>query len=246
MQILIGCAKTMTDEVSAGVQSTSEPEFQNVANELAIQLAKFSPGDLQSMLHVNPQIAGENWHRFQGFFDNSTRVPAVFAYDGMVFKKLSPETMSECDLQYANGHLNIASFLYGLLRPLDLINCYRLEGNVELHSTGYSSLFDFWKPILTDRFIEKIKEDDGILINLASNEFKSLFDWRKVTRSVKVISPEFKVEKDGKLKTVVIYAKMCRGAMSRWIIQNRITDLADLKKFEFEGFEYKSDWCYVV
>lgn len=244
MQILIGCAKIMTGNGDGEVPVCTEPAFQDEADKIAMQLTLYSPDELQVMLRVNRHIAEENWLRYRCFFDGSRRTAAVFSYDGMVFRKLSPATMTNDDLIYMNLHLWIGSFLYGLLRPLDLINRYRLEGDVELSCTGHRPLFDYWKPILTDRFIEAVKADDGILVNLASNEFKEIFDWKMVCRELTVISPEFKVEKDGRLKTVVIYAKMCRGAMARWIVQNRISVPEELSGFEYEGFAYEGDWKF--
>ena len=108
-------------------------------------------------------------------------------------------------------------------------------------------MFDFWKPILTDWFIQKIKADDGILVNLASDEMRNLFDWKRVKKEVTIVTPQFRIEKNGKLKTIVIYTKMCRGAMARYILKERITDIDLLKGFEYEGFELdeaESDWLF--
>lgn len=244
MQILIACAKIMSDRQPSNVPTLTSPAFQSIAADIALELSKYSPNELQELLHVNRKIANENWRRYQDFHNPDSLLPAVFSYDGMVFQKLAPESMGEDDLSYANNYLFIGSFLYGLLRPLDKIHCYRLEGNVELAYTDDKTLFDFWKPILTDRFIKKVKADDGILVNLASNEFKNLFDWKRVQKELTVITPEFRVEKKGKLKTIVIYTKMCRGAMTRWIIQNRISEIEKLRDFQYEGFKYESDWQY--
>lgn len=223
----------------------TEPVFKKQAQKNALQLAGYSVHELQDMLRCNHDIALENWQRYQLFFDESTRKAAVFAYDGMVFQKLAPETFTEEELRYANKHLNIGSFLYGLLRPLDLVNIYRLEGEVELPENG-KNMFDYWKPILTDYFIEKVKTDDGILVNLASNEFKNIFDWKRIKKKLTIVTPEFKVMKGGKPKTIVIYTKMCRGAMTRWILRNRFTDIEALKTFEYEGFAYDNDWTYIM
>ena len=133
-------------------------------------------------------------------------------------------------------HLRITSFLYGLLRPLDGIKPYRLEGDVRLPEKGGISMFDYWKPLLTDYFIEEIKNCGGVLINLASAEMKDLFDWKRVEQEVRVITPEFQVWKAGQPKTVVIYAKMCRGEMTRFIVKNRLECPEELKSFSWEGF----------
>ena len=249
MQILIACAKIMTGCATSDISFATKPTFQSQANDNAMQMLDYSVEELSDMLHINKDIALENWKRFRTFHDNSTLQPAVFCYDGMVFQRLAPETFTDNDLQYANNHLLISSFLYGLLRPLDMINKYRLEGNVTLPKNNSKSMFDFWKPILTDWFINKIKADDGILINLASDEMRNLFDWKRIKEEVKVITPIFKVDKNGKLKTIVIYTKMCRGAMARYIIKNRITNIDELKSFEYEGFsidDSNEEWNYIL
>ena len=249
MQILIGCAKIMTGCAPSDISFATEPTFQSQANDNAMQMLNYSVEELCEMLHINRDMALENWKRFRSFHDNSIRQPAAFCYDGMVYQRLAPETLSDSELRYANDHLMISSFLYGILRPLDMINKYRLEGNVILPNNNSKSMFDFWKPILTDWFINKIKADDGILIYLASDEMRNLFDWKRVKSEVKVITPTFKVDKNGKLKTIVIYTKMCRGAMARYIIKNRITNIDALKSFEYEGFsidDSNEEWNYIL
>ncbi len=239
----------MTGRVTREMPYVTEPSFQLQANDNAMQMVTYSVEELQDMLHVNHEIAAENWNRYQTFHVRDDKQPAVFCYDGMVFQKLAPETFSDDDLIYANDHLLISSFLYGLLRPLDMVKKYRLEGNVVLSENGGKSMFDFWKPILTDWFIKKIKADDGILVNLASDEMRNLFDWKRVKKEVNIVTPEFKIERNGKLKTIVIYTKMCRGAMARYILKERITDVQLLKLFEYDGFkidESESDWMFTL
>ena len=248
MQILIACAKIMTGNTPNNIQFATEPTFQLQANKNALQLMAYSVEELQGMLQVNRDITIENWKRFQNFQTKENLCPAVFCYDGMVFQKLAPESFSDEELLYANDHLLISSFLYGLLRPLDMINRYRLEGNIVLPDNAGKSMFDYWKTILTDWFIEKNKADDGILINLASDEMRNLFNWKRVQKEVTIITPDFKVEKNGKLKTIVIYTKMCRGAMTRYILKNKITDINYLKYFEYEEFKLcnEDDWLFAL
>lgn len=241
MQILLACAKTMTSEISRMPEHTTIPEFQSQASANAMSMGCYSVADLENMLKVNNAIASETWHRYHDFFVDSTRVPAGMAYDGIVFKRLGLDRFPDEALAYANTHLNICSFLYGLLRPLDLINPYRLEGHVELQVNGGKSMFESWRPLLTDYLISKTQADDGILVNLASDEMRLLFDWRKVAKSVNVITPVFKVEKQGRLRTVVVYAKMCRGAMTRHILLNRLSDPGGLATFDYEGFTYSPE-----
>ena len=117
--------------------------------------------------------------------------PALLSYTGMVFKRIHPADFTPEDFSYAQKHLLISSFLYGLLRPLDLIRNYRMEGYVKLPELGGVTVFDYWKPLLTDLFISEIKRSGGVLVNLASGEMKDLFDWKRVCQEVRVITPEF-------------------------------------------------------
>ncbi len=242
MIILIGCAKIMTGTCLRSLPFATEPHFQLQANENAVQMASYSPETLVDLLRVNADIARENWMRFQHFFDDTKeRIPAAFSYDGMVFKKLAPESFQDDELQFFNSHLFIASFLYGLLRPLDLIRKYRMEGSVILPAHAGKNMFDYWKPLLTEYFIRHITSNGGVLVNLASGEMKDLFDWKRVLSKVQVITPQFYTVKDGKPKTIVIYTKMCRGAMARYILKNRLTSPEDLKEFEYEGFRWDGE-----
>ncbi len=242
MMIFISCAKTMTARSKITTPITSTPEFQAEATQNALDMSQFPAEELERQLRVNSKIAAENYLRFQDFCSEANKaLPALLAYTGIVFKRIQPQDFTAEDFMYAQDHLRITSFLYGLLRPLDLIKNYRMEGDIKLPERGGISMFDYWKPILTDRFIEAIKAQGGVLINLASGEMKDLFDWKRVEKEVQVITPEFQVLKKGKLTTVVIYAKMCRGEMTRFIIKNRIEKPEDLKGFNWEGFSFDAE-----
>lgn len=242
MMIFISCAKTMTARSKITTPITSTPEFQAEATQNALDMSQFTAEELERRLRVNSKIAAENYLRFQDFCSEANKaLPALLAYTGIVFKRIQPQDFTAEDFMYAQDHLRITSFLYGLLRPLDLIKNYRMEGDIKLPERGGISMFDYWKPILTDRFIEAIKAQGGVLINLASGEMKDLFDWKRVEKEVQVITPEFQVLKKGKLTTVVIYAKMCRGEMTRFIIKNRIEKPEDLKGFNWEGFSFDAE-----
>ena len=239
MLTFISCAKTMTARTSVGVPEITVPYFQAEAVQNALDMGQFSAADLERLLRINSKIAAENYLRYQDFFSEAnSAMPAICAYTGAVFKRIVPNDFSEDDFRYAQEHMRITSFLYGLLRPLDGIKPYRLEGDVRLPERGGMTMFDYWKPLLTDYFIADIKRQGGILVNLASGEMRDLFDWKRVEEEVRVITPEFQVWKGGQLKTIVIYAKMCRGEILRYIIKNRIENPEDLKAFTWEGFAY--------
>lgn len=143
------------------------------------------------------------------------------------------------DLTYSQGKLWITSFLYGLLRPLDGILPYRMEGNVELPSGEGQNLFGFWKNRLTDILIEAVKADSGTLVHLATEEYQHLFDWQRVRKEVRIVQPLFYIRKGSELKIQAVWAKTCRGAMTRFIIENRIDNPEDLCAFGYEGFTYE-------
>ena len=232
MLTFISCAKTMVSHRSLKVPEVTVPYFEAEAVRNALEMSQVSAAELEKLLKVNAKIAAENKVRFHDFCSEDNHpMPAIGAYTGAVFKRILPKDFTADDFRYAQEHLRITSFLYGLLRPLDGIRPYRLEGDVRLPEKGGITMFDYWKPLLTDYFIEEIKKRGGILVNLASGEMKDLFDWKRVESEVRVVTPDFQVWKGGKLKTVVIYAKMCRGEMVRHIIKNRIGCPEDLRGF---------------
>ena len=239
MMTFISCAKTMTARSKTPYPETSTPHFLKEARENALYMTQFTAEELAQMLKVNPKLAAENYLRYHEFLSPETpALPALLAYTGIVFKRIHPADFTAEDFRYAQQHLLITSFLYGLLRPLDSIQNYRLEGNVRLPEHERKTMFEYWRPLLTEYFITEIKKQRNLLINLASAEMKDLFHWKEVTRAIEVVTPEFMVYKNGKPTTVVIYAKMCRGEMTRFILKNRIEDMESLKSFEWEGFTF--------
>ena len=219
--------------------SLSLPRFQNEAQAFARDMAQYSTETIAEMLGCSRQIAAQNRVRYMRFFEDAPKLPAILAYHGQSYKHLKAETLTADELNYSQGKLWITSFLYGLLRPLDGILPYRMEGNVELPSGEGQNMFGFWKNRLTDVLIGSVKADDGILIHLATEEYQHLFDWQRVRKEIRVIQPLFYVRKGNNLKIQAVWAKTCRGAMTRFIIQNRITNPDDLAAFSYEGFEYE-------
>lgn len=239
MLILLSCAKTMSDVSKWKTPAVTEPVFRREAAGIALQMSQFSVDELERLLRVNSKIALENYKRYHDFHSKDVRqLPALQAYTGIVFKRLNPSDFSVDDFLYAQEHLRITSFCYGLLRPFDLIRPYRLEGDVCLPESGNHTMFDYWKPLLTEYFIREIKKAGGVLCNLASDEMRGLFDWKRIKKEVRIVTPEFRVWKNGKLRTIVIYTKMCRGEMARFILKNRVEDPAQLSSFQWEGFEF--------
>ncbi len=239
MQILLACAKIMHETLPAKGLALHTPHFQQEAKAFAHDLAQYDSASLQEILKCNQQIAKQNKSRYLRFFDrDNLPLPAILAYHGQAYKHLQAEHLSEETLRYADAHLWITSFLYGLLRPLDGIHPYRLEGHVELPSSEGKRLFDFWKSRLTDLLIASVKADDGVLIHLSTEEFEHLFDWKRVMNEVQVIQPLFYVHKGDSFKVQAVWAKSCRGAMTRFLLTQQIKNPAELSTFDYEGFHF--------
>jgi cytoplasmic iron level regulating protein YaaA (DUF328/UPF0246 family) len=220
-------------------QPLSVPLFQTEAEAFARDMMQYPSETLAKMLSCSQQIARQNQLRYQQFFDaDKSKLPAILAYYGQAYKHLKAETLSGKDLNYAQQHLWISSFLYGLLRPLDGIRPYRMEGAVELPSGKGQNMFGFWKSRLTDVLIDSVKADDGVLIHLATEEFQHLLDWQRVNREVRIVQPLFYVKKGNALKMQAVWAKTCRGAMTRFIIENQISNPSLLQAFSYEGFHF--------
>lgn len=236
MQILLANAKIMFEKVEGEVVST--PLFQAVADEMATEMALMDIDELARQLDCSRKLAAENWKRYQDFHIAEKR-PALLAYNGQAYKHLRASSLSQEALAFGQKHLWITCFLYGLLRPLDGIVPYRMEHCVSLEMTSQRPVNQFWKDKLTDTLIASVKADDGILVHLSTEEYEHLFDWKRVMKEVTVIHPLFYVRQgNGRLKMQAVWAKSCRGAMVRYILENSISSPEELRSFSYEGFEY--------
>lgn len=236
MQILLANAKIMYEK--AEKQPLSKPLFQSVADTLVAEMARMDVEELARQLDCSTKIAVENWKRYHNF-TAAEKIPAILAYNGQAYKHLRADSLSNDSLEYAQKHLWITCFLYGLLRPMDSIVPYRMEHCVTLEATGDKPVNQFWKDKLTDVLIDSVKADDGVLLHLSTAEYEHLFDWKRVCKEVTVIQPLFYVrQKDGRLKMQAVWAKACRGAMVRFILTHQIAHPEDLAAFSYEGFEY--------
>ena len=236
MQILLANAKIMYGRADKAALTT--PLFQAVANGLAAEMATLSTDELARQLDCSRKLAAENWKRYQDFCSAPT-MPAILAYNGQAYKHLRAHTLTDADLAFAQEHLWITSFLYGLLRPMDAIVPYRMEHCVTLAATHGRPVHQYWKDKLTDVLLDHVRADDGILVHLSTEEYEHLFDWKRVLAEVKVVHPLFYVRQaDGTLKMQAVWAKSCRGAMVRYMLQHRADSPELLKAFSYEGFEY--------
>ena len=242
MHIILSPAKTMAGTSKIKAPDGTMPRFNQEAIEVALHMAQYPADELGKLLKLSPKLALESYSRFQNFHSAEEKpLQAILAYTGVVFKHINPKDFSEADFRFAQDHLRFVSICYGLLRPLDLIKPYRMEYDVKLPELGEGNMYAYWRTRQTEPLIEEVKADDNLLVNLASMDIQPAFDWKKVEQSVRIVTPDFKVWKNGKAETIVIYAKMARGQMTRHIIKNRITNPEELKTFTWEGFHFREE-----
>lgn len=218
------------------------PEYATEAEYLAERMRCFSASDLEKMLKISDKLARENYERYQRFGSLSNpRKQALLAYNGSVFKAIDPASFSVDDFKYAQDHLRVISTLYGLVRPLDLIQAYRIAFAVKLNGGDGGDLYDYWVPKLTAPLLDSVHSAGGILVNLASLDIQGALQMKVIREKVRVITPEFQEWRDGKYETIRTYAKVARGIMTRYILLNRVEDPEELKSFRWDGFTFNPE-----
>jgi cytoplasmic iron level regulating protein YaaA (DUF328/UPF0246 family) len=221
------------------VSDYTEPAFLDRSKKLITQARKFSTADLMDFMQISEKLAELNRTRFEEWktpFTPDNAKQAVLAFTGDVYDGLDATTLNKKDLAFAQNHLRILSGLYGLLKPLDLIQPYRLEMGRALETKDAKNLYEFWKATVTEE-LNNTKGD--LIINLASNEYFKAIDKRALNKEI--ISPAFKDEKNGTYKIISFFAKKARGTMARYIIENRVTKAADLQGFNEDGYAFNPE-----
>jgi hypothetical protein len=238
MLILLSPTKNQNFKSPSTSIGYSIPAFLKEAGQLIQLLRKYKESDLSDLLKTNSKLTRQNFDRLFMWslpFDTSNAKVSVLAFDGEVFRGLNAIDFETEDMEYAQHHLRILSGLYGILRPLDLIQPYRLEVSSKLHNPAGNDLYPFWHKKVNRYLAEEIKyEKHKYILNLASTEYFRMIDTKKL--KTPVISPEFLEEQPGGLKPIVIYTKRARGLMTRFVIKNKITDFNDLQAFNEEGY----------
>jgi len=255
MQIVISPAKTLDFETPPTTQIFSEAQFLEQSQKLINNLSKKSVQDVAVLMKLSDKLAALNVARFGSWqtpFDLNNAKQAVLAFKGDVYTGLDAQSLSEDDLAFAQQHLRILSGLYGLLKPLDLMQPYRLEMGTKLKVRTKENLYQFWGTRLTDQINQNTALNAGqesCLINLASNEyFKAV---QPKTLNARLITPIFKDQKNGQYKIISFFAKKARGLMVRYIIDKRITNSEQLKDFNYAGYYYsaeqssQNDWVFL-
>ncbi|WPC74667.1 peroxide stress protein YaaA [Vibrio porteresiae] len=240
MLIVVSPAKTLDYESPLTTERHTLPELTEYSVELIEVCKTLSPQAIAELMKVSDNIAGLNVARFAQWtphfdFDNARQ--AIFAFKGDVYTGLEAETLSDDDLSYAQQHLRMLSGLYGVLKPLDLMQPYRLEMGTKLTNPRGTNLYQFWGNIITDKINEALAEQgDNVLVNLASNEYFKAVKPKAVDGTI--ITPIFKDAKNGQYKVISFFAKKARGMMARFIIDRQIGSIDELKQFDTAGYYY--------
>ncbi len=247
MLIVVSPAKSLDDESPVKTRKFTEPEFLQESRQLVSQLQKLTPDGFSKLMHISTKLGELNHTRFANWhtpFDLKNARQAIFAFKGDVYVGLDAEQFSAADLNFAQKHLRILSGLYGSLRPLDLMQPYRLEmgSSFSYKSPGAKkgkSLYEFWDGKLTENLNSLLThEKPPVLINLASKEYFSAIKLK--TLAAEVITPVFKDYSGGKYRVLSFFAKKARGAMVAYIIRNKITATKKLKDFNNDGYRYSA------
>ena len=221
--------------------SMSEPEFQGEASRLAGHARQLSLGDLKSLMSLSDDLARLNRDRFRAFAkepQEETTRPALYAFAGDTYQGIDAATLSDDARICAQSNLRILSGLYGLLRPMDAIQPYRLEMGSRLKTRRGNSLYDFWGPTIS-KALNREAEEAGtdVLLNCASQEYFRAVDLKAL--KLRVLTPVFLEEKDGAAKIISFFAKKARGSLARYVVENRISDPEALKGFSTDGYRFQ-------
>ncbi len=238
MKIFLSPAKKLDLKSSFPNYDYSKPYFLNEAKQLIKVMKEKSPDEIKNLMGLSDKLANLNWERYQAWnFIHTTDFarPAIYTFNGNVYNGLEIQSFNERDVFNANDFIRILSGLYGILKPFDLIYPYRLEMGTKLQFDEFNNLYDFWKDRITSFVNNEMKEGE-LLINLASQEYFKAIDRKKLKN--KVVDIVFKEFKDGELKVISIYAKIARGLMTKFIIQNKINSKNELKLFNIDRYQY--------
>ncbi|ASG00575.1 peroxide stress protein YaaA [Vibrio anguillarum] len=240
MLIVVSPAKTLDYESPLVTSKYTQPELIDHSAQLIDVCRQLTPADISALMKVSDKIAGLNVARFAQWsptFTLDNARPAILAFKGDVYTGFEAETLSDAGFEHTQQHLRMLSGLYGVLKPLDLMQPYRLEMGTRLGNPRGTNLYQFWGDIITDKLNQALKEQgDDVLINLASNEYFKAVNPKKLKGSI--ITPVFKDCKKGQYKVISFYAKKARGMMARYIIDKQISSVEQLAQFDSAGYYF--------
>ncbi len=240
MLALISPAKTLDYQSTLPTDEHTLPRLLQESQQLIDVSRKLSASQIASLMSVSEKIANLNVERFRDWdsdFDLSNARQAIFAFKGDVYTGLDAYHLDEKDFKFAQKHLRMLSGLYGLLRPLDLMMPYRLEMGTRLENPRGHNLYEFWGDIITNLINEDLEQaGSNVLVNIASDEYYKSVKESKI--KAEIIKPVFLDQKNGKYKVISFYAKKARGLMARFIIENQLSSIEDLKSFNTDGYYF--------
>lgn len=241
MKIVVSPAKTLDFESELPTNRGTQPKFLETATKINRKLARQSKKELSRLMSISDKLADLNYTRYQEFEEDHEKKnsrPAMYAFDGDVYTGLDAYSIPTEKLDKVQDTLRILSGMYGILRPLDLIQPYRLEMGTSIGIERKKDLYGVWQKKVTD-FLNNELKDGELFLNLASNEYFKAVDSKNL--KAEIISPVFKDFKNGKLKIISFFAKKARGSMARYVIDNDCENLQDLKGFDYDGYRYSEE-----
>ena len=241
MKIVISPAKSLNFDKELPTNLYTESIFLKESKKIHSFLKKVKPSELSTLMDISDNLANLNWHRNQSWklpFNQENARPAVYTFDGDVYGGLNVYSLPIEKNETLQNKLRILSGLYGLLKPFDLMQAYRLEMGTKIAIGENQNLYEFWKTKITNSLNKEMSKNE-LFVNLASNEYFSAIDVKKL--KVNVITPEFKDYKDGKLKIISFFAKRARGLMVRFILDTNAETIDDLKAFDYENYKFDAN-----
>lgn len=241
MKIIISPAKSLNLETKLPSNLFTESIFLKESKKIHTVLKKVKAKELSTLMNISDSLANLNWQRNQNWklpFEPENSRPAIYTFDGDVYDGLNVFSLPAEKIEILQNKVRILSGLYGLLKPLDLMQAYRLEMGTKIEIGGYRNLYAFWKIKITNSLNKELCNNE-LFINLASNEYFSAIDVNNL--KVNVITPVFKDYKDGKLKVISFFAKRARGLMVRFILDTNAETIDDLKAFNYDNYQFDSN-----
>ena len=242
MLMVVSPAKKLDYDSPLPTDKYTQPRFLENARELIDELKALEPHQVSSLMGISEPLGELNAQRYQEWhtpFTPDNARPCVLAFKGDVYEGMAPQTFSDKDFDFAQEHLRILSGLYGVLRPLDLMQPYRLEMGTKFENRRGKDLYAFWKETITNSLKEELQADDGVLLNLASNEYFKAVDHKNL--NARIITPQFKDWKNGQYKMISFYAKKARAMMAAYVIQNKLTNPEDVQNFDTDGYAFNEE-----
>ena len=241
MKIVISPAKSLNFEKELPTKQFTESIFLKDAKKVHAVLKKVKPAELSELMDISKNLADLNFQRNKNWklpFDSENARPAIYTFDGDVYGGLDVYTLPLEKIEILQNKVRILSGLYGLLKPLDLMQAYRLEMGTKMAIGESKNLYEFWKTKITISLNKELEKDE-LFINLASSEYFAAIDVKKLKANI--ITPEFKDYKDGKLKIISFFAKRARGLMVRYILDTNAETMDDLKAFDYDNYRFDAN-----